>query len=164
MRRAARWVKAKAVAAKDVAGRYPLTCMLLFVLVLGLVGLWRVETVAKDGVNRANAESNARLTAIEQLQTQLANTQQALEAETRLRTTENCENSARSRESNKQTFFGLINAFVPKDADGNPIPLSERQQATFDNLIASVEVNLPPLICPQNNGPIVIPVPSTTAP
>lgn len=131
--------------------RHPVTSL----LVLGLVGFivlgLFLNRVANDAAQRADREQNARITDVEQLQ-------QALEDETKARTAASCAETARTRDGTIKAWAKILDVITPKEPDGTPKP-----SMVIDNLRAIVADAYPPVTCPTDQGPIVIPQPSTTA-
>jgi hypothetical protein len=133
----------------------------VYTVVLGLALVWaltalRLGQLATDRTARiaaiATADNAAQNDRIEGLVHQL-------EDETRERTTQSCLNSQASRNGTIALWLGVLDFLAPKDANGNPVP-NER----ISQLKAIVEASYPPVTCPQDQGPIVIPTPSTTLP
>ena len=87
-----------------------------------------------------------------------------LENETKARTAQGCKNTSDRQDTYRNALLNLIAVSLPKDQDGNPVPLPPAQQARIDAFIAQINQDLPHLICPLDEGNIVIATPSTTAP
>lgn len=130
--------------------RHPVTAIVLvMVLGFGCMALI-VRKVADDAVNRSLTEQNARIAQIEKVQA-------LIEAETRARTTESCLTTQRSRNGTIELWDKVLAFIAPKNADGTPKP-----SAAIEGLREIVATSYPPVDCPQDQGPIVIPQPSTT--
>lgn len=86
-----------------------------------------------------------------------------LQAEAKERTLESCLSQAASRETFRKALLGIIDETLPKDANGNPVPLPPAQQARVNALRQRIMVEIPTLTCPDDST-IIIPTPSTTEP
>jgi ParB-like chromosome segregation protein Spo0J len=120
----------------------------LLVVVIA-AGLFRLEVVANNAQRVAdeNSRQNERL---EQIVADLA-------AEARERTTESCALTQQARDDLRRAFLGLYDAFDQALAEAGrpPSPFIAAQRAELDQ-------NFPPLTCPQDQGPIIVPKPTPT--
>lgn len=145
--------------------------------------LWRYRSTIKDVViglalviilsqmrsDQQRTDRLAKVTAIATVENQRQNEiigriVSDLEAETKARTTQGCLNNAERQDAYRNALLNLLDATIPKDANGQPVPLPAAQQKRIDDLKAQIKKDLPQLTCPQDEGPIVLPTPSTTAP
>lgn len=131
--------------------RWTVTVSALVIVGILVFGYARQE----DAIKRSNVAADAATRLSVSLQQVVAN----LEAETRARTTESCNNSAKGRQD-------LVNAFVGTfDSINQELQAAGRPPSVFfENQIAAIKEKFPPLTCPQDQGPIVIPQPSSTLP
>ena len=126
------------------------------ILVIAVVVLFalseRATSEAKEAAALVERETNARLSAVESLQA-------ALEAEARQRTTESCRATAASRDGTINLWNDVIDFLTPSDP-----AQAARSVPALDGLRAIVAKAYPPVTCPQDQGPIVIPTPATSTP
>lgn len=129
---------------------HPITAIVVIVVLGFVVQSLFINRVAHDSANRYERESNARIAAVEDLQ-------RKLEDEARARTTQSCADTAKARAGTIAAWNGVLDFLTPKDADGNPKPSPQ-----IGGLRQIVSDAYPAVTCPQDQGPIVIPVPTTT--